>query len=155
VLSIASVCTSAFFALLPPGDYAQRLAFLLFCWAVLGWLLPTLLLLPKAEAANPPGGAQQQQQQQQRRQPSSVLPKLITQPVSKLLGAFEQGLTILQLPWLQQRRQQQATLQAGMEDGVVEGGDEAILAVASFVLAWCVVLLTAWLGACLATGFLS
>lgn len=36
----------------PPFGYtgreAQRVAFLLFCWSILGWLLPTLLLLPDA-----------------------------------------------------------------------------------------------------------
>ena len=30
------------------GAYAQRVAALFFCWSVLGWLLPTLLLLPDA-----------------------------------------------------------------------------------------------------------
>lgn len=39
----------------PAGQYAQLVAFLLFMWAIMGWLLPTLLLLPEAPPARPGG----------------------------------------------------------------------------------------------------
>ena len=37
--------------LVPIVAYTQRVALLLFSWATLGWLMPTLLLLPEQDAA--------------------------------------------------------------------------------------------------------
>lgn len=33
--------------------FTQRIAFVLFCWVIMGWLVPTLLLLPEAGAHRP------------------------------------------------------------------------------------------------------
>ena len=47
--------------LLSAGSYAQSVAALLMTWAVIGWLLPTLMLLPIRATEQPePSGAEQQ-----------------------------------------------------------------------------------------------
>jgi hypothetical protein len=125
------------------GPDAQRVAFLLFCWAIGGWLVPTLLLLPKTEAAAPSGPPRLRFWLLQ---PAEVL-------LGKLMAGFERGLNTLRPPWLQalQRPQQRQDARAVAGDGD-EGagdGDEWLPATASFVLAWSVVVLMAWLGACL------
>jgi hypothetical protein len=40
-------CSSTVLVICLHADpYKERVAFMLFCWILLGWLLPTLLLLP-------------------------------------------------------------------------------------------------------------
>lgn len=141
-------------AVLCAGPYAQRAAFLLMSWAILGWLVPTLLLLPDAEA--PAADASS-------RRPRFWLLQLVTLPVSKAMSGIERGLSVLQLPWLQsQSRQQQqrrldpaATAAAGADadadaDAEEGGQDEFLVLGMMMLLAWVVVLLTVWLGACFA-----
>jgi hypothetical protein len=127
------------------GSYAQVVSFLLFCWAILGWLVPTLLLLPEglAAAASAP-----------RRQ--FWLWQLLLVPFGKVMGTLEWGLNILRLPWLQQsdRLRQQQQQQQGQgthsgDDAAAQEGDDLLPVAASFLLAWCIVLLTVWLCACL------
>ena len=57
--SLPSGHASPCFLPTPPGAgmYAQRVAMLLLCWALLGWVFPTLLLLPMAKATNVRGSA--------------------------------------------------------------------------------------------------
>lgn len=140
-------------AVLCAGAYAQRAAFLLFSWAILGWLVPTLLLLPDAEA--PAADASSS------RRPRFWLLQLVTLPVGKALSGVERGLSILQLPWLQSQSRQQrqrldsaAATAAGAADAdadAEEGGqDEFLVLGMMMLLAWVVVLLTVWLGACFA-----
>jgi hypothetical protein len=115
-------------------------SFLLFCWAILGWLVPTLLLLPETGAAASTA----------RRQ--FWLWQLLMVPFGKGMTALERGLNVLRLPWLQQSdrlRQQQQGAAAG-DDAAGQEGDDLLPVAASFLLAWCIVLLTAWLCACLA-----
>lgn len=144
------VCAVLFCVVLRAGPYAQRAAFLLMSWAILGWLVPTLLLLPDAEA--PAADASS-------RRPRFWLLQLVTLPVSKALAGVERGLSILQLPWLQsQSRQQQRRLGAAAaaagadtDADAEEGGqDEFLVLGMMMMLAWVVVLLTVWLGACFA-----
>lgn len=126
-----------------PGT--QCLAFLLFCWAVLGWLLPTLLLLPAAAgeaAADAPAATTQ---------PGRILWRAFSTVADKLLMGIERGLATLQPPRLrpqQGARTQQRDDASPDRDNADIDGEESLTVVAAFVLAWCVVLLTTWMGSC-------
>lgn len=111
----------------------QRVAVLLFCWATLGYLLPTLLLLPNVPRGPPP--AQQSQG-----------------TASKLGDAIETGLRFLLPPsqqQQQQRRQQQRPQRREDEDG------PQLPASAPWVMCWWAVLLVVWSGCCLAAQYLA
>lgn len=134
------------------SPYAQRLSFLLFCWAVLGWLMPTLLLLPAAETvaaarqagAGGGGGGNRCQ----------GLPGFILVPIDRLLTGMECGLATLQPPWQQQQRRRRR-LEAGTAqeaDEAATDGEELLTMTAAFVLAWCVVLMSLWMMAWLLAG---
>jgi hypothetical protein len=131
------------------GLYAQRVAFLLFCWAILGWLLPTLLLLPNATQQQEAAAAAAGQHLAQK-----WTWQLLHLPYSKLLTGLERGLWVLRPPWLQPppppRRAGDADAEEEQEGA--QEVDEFLPVAASFLLAWCVVLLSAWLGACLMAG---
>jgi hypothetical protein len=133
------------------GLYAQRVAFLLFCWAILGWLLPTLLLLPNATQQQEAAAAAAVGRNPAR----NWAWQLLKLPFSKLLSGLEYGLSVLLPPWLQQSPPPARTAGDADWEEEQEGAeevDEFLPVAASFLLAWCVVLLSAWLGACLIAG---
>jgi hypothetical protein len=88
--------------------YTERVAFVLFCWVILEWLLPTLLLLPnKSErAAAAAVGAAAAERQQQQGEPegssssssgTSSSSSLFSRAADKLLAGIEAWLLLLQV----------------------------------------------------------
>ncbi len=112
--------------------YAQRIAFLLVCWLVLGWLLPTLLLLPdrtSAEDQTPPssnaaGGGRMAR-------------------LTRVAGRFASLLEA----WLRLLAPTAPRTQHAQRDGQEQGGGP-ISTGATMVLHWWAVVMVCWAAAC-------
>ena len=99
--------------------YAQRVAMLLLCWALLGWVLPTLLLLPMAKSTGVRGSA-------------ASSPRAVIGLMDGLASAVERALAELQL------HQRNGT-----------GARHGMSSVLSLLLHWWVLLVGLWCGCCL------
>lgn len=135
----------------PADDYSERAAFVLFCWMILGWLLPTLLLLPSKSDQAAAAAAAAEQQQQQR--DTSSCGSICNKAADKLLAGFEAWLRLLQMPSARRRQQPRDSDQALLgrlrsdSDSLVDSG--YLLA---WLLHWWVVLMVTWRVACYAAG---
>ena len=122
--------------LLIAGDYAERAALVLFLWAVLGWLLPTLLLL----AIDKDADRQQEQQQPQQREEQGTTRHLMKNCLAWVGSLCESVLNTL-LPPKRIRFDDNGEAQA-----------EQAYALFTFCLYWVGVLLFLWWGACALAG---
>ncbi|PRW60682.1 SMG9-like [Chlorella sorokiniana] len=114
--------------LVPEDPYAQRIAFLLICWLVLGWLLPTLLLLPDRVShmeVVPPSSAG-----------SNGRAAAVTRVAGKFATLLEAWLRLLAPSPQQARRGGQ-----GQGGGPISAG-------ATLLLHWWAVVMVCWAAAC-------
>lgn len=113
--------------------YAQRIAFLLICWLVLGWLVPTLLLLPdRASQIVPPPSSSNSAESGGR-----------MAAVTRLAGKFA---TLLEA-WLRLLAPTAQRVRHARRYGQEQGGGP-ISAGATLVLHWWAVVMVAWAAAC-------
>ncbi|KAI7837555.1 hypothetical protein COHA_008570 [Chlorella ohadii] len=118
--------------LVPEDPYAQRIAFLLVCWLVLGWLVPTLLLLPdrtSAEDQTPPS--------------SNAAAGGRLARLTRVAGRFASLLEA----WLRLLAPTAPRAQHAQRDGQEQGGGP-ISAGATMVLHWWAVVMVCWAAAC-------
>lgn len=112
--------------------YAQRVAFLLICWLILGWLVPTLLLLPDRDI----NGGQPETSSDDGSRAAAV-----TRFGAKFASLLEAWLRLL----APAQRAQHAR-RGGQDQG---GG--AISSGATLVLHWWAVVMMCWAAACSAS----
>lgn len=118
--------------------YAQRIVFLLICWLVLGWLVPTLLLLPdRASQIIPPSSSSTDSAE------SGGRIAAVTRLVGKFATLLEAWLRLL-APTAQPTAQR---IQLARRDGQEPGGGP-ISAGATLVLHWWAVVMVCWAAAC-------